>query len=206
MPITATDSGGGDFELIPPGTYDARCYRLVDLGSQTTTWQGEAKTQRKILVCWEIPSVEVEIDGEKKPGIVMSRYTLSIHKKSSLGPVLESWRGKSFTDEERAGFNIENVCGAPCMLNIVHSDDGKWANVKAVMAMPKGNKGPAPVNPKVIFSLETPDWGVFGELSEKIQAIIKASPEYQALQSPTPNLDITPPPQDFDDDLSDVPF
>ena len=206
MPITATDSGGGDFELIPPGTYDARCYRLVDLGTQKTMWQGEEKQNRKVLICWEIPSIEVEIDGEKKPGIVMSRFTLSVGRKSNLGPMLEAWRGKSFTDAERAGFNVETVVGAPCMLNIVHSEDGKWANVAACMAMPKGNKGPAPVNPKVIFSLETPDWGVFGELSEKIQAIIKASPEYQALQSPTPNLDITPPPQDFDDDLSDVPF
>ena len=205
MPITATDSGGGSFELIPPGTYESRCYRLIDLGSQTTNWQGEAKTQRKILVCWEIPSVEVEIDGEMKPGIIMSRYTLSIHSKSNLGRALESWRGKSFTDAERAGFDIESVVGAPCMINVTHGDDGRFANVAAVMAMPRGNKGPAPVNPKVIFSLETPDWGVFGELSEKIQAIIKASPEYQALQNPQAAAPAQVDP-DFDDDLSDIPF
>ena len=192
MPITATDSGGGDFELIPEATHQARCYRLIDLGTQQTTYKGEPKQNRKILICWEIPSIEIEIDGEMKPGIIMSRYTLSVGKKSSLGPMLESWRGRSFTDEERAGFNVETIVGAPCLLSVVHSEDGKWANIAGCMALPQGDKGPVPVNPKVIFSLETPDWGVFDGLSDKIQAIIAASPEYQAHKTPAGTVTVAP--------------
>ena len=43
-----------EFKLVPQGTHLARCYRIIDLGTQQTEWQGQEKFLRKIMVAWEI--------------------------------------------------------------------------------------------------------------------------------------------------------
>ena len=37
----------GDFELAPAGTHIGVCYRIIDLGTQETTFEGQAKQQHK---------------------------------------------------------------------------------------------------------------------------------------------------------------
>ena len=40
---------GGSFERCPAGVQLARCYRIVDLGTQKTDWQGQTKYLHKIM-------------------------------------------------------------------------------------------------------------------------------------------------------------
>ena len=42
MGLTATKKGG-DFEITPDGVHPARCYRVNDLGTQATEWNGQKK-------------------------------------------------------------------------------------------------------------------------------------------------------------------
>ena len=45
------------------------------------------------------------------------------------------WRGRDFTEEEEAGFDVEKLVGVPCTVTVINNagDDGAiYANVSAV--------------------------------------------------------------------------
>lgn len=172
-----------NFENPPAGTFLAICYRVIDLGTQDTTYKGQAKKQHKILISWELPD-EKMADG--RPFTISSRYTWSMSEKAALRKDLESWRGKPFVDADfgEGGFDIAKIIGAPCILTIVHSDGEKtYANVKGVAALMKGMTAPALINEKAFLGLDEENWNaeVFHKLSDNLQSTIKSSPEYQAL-------------------------
>jgi hypothetical protein len=180
MPKVST----GEFEKCPEGNHLAVCYEVIDLGTQEVTWEGETRYQRKIWIGWETSSEQME-DG--KPYVIGRRYTLSSHEKSTLRKDLESWRGKKFSDDDIAQFNIRNLIGCACFLNVVHAagktSDRIYANVTNVVALPKGTASPAMINSPVFLSLtqEEYDPAVFELISERMQEMIKTSPEWQAL-------------------------
>ena len=125
-------------EVPPAGTFPARCYQIIDLGHQTTSFEGQAKVVPQVRISWELS--ETMADG--RPFSISKDYTASFGPKATLRKVLESWRGRAFTQEELSGFSLENVLGKPCMISVVHkpSKDGTqtYANVGNVMALPKG--------------------------------------------------------------------
>lgn len=93
-----------EFELAPAGTHIAVCYRVIDLGTQETTFKGEVKHQHKILISWEIPDEKMK-DG--RPFTIGKRYTWSMSEKANLRNDLESWRGKfTAADFGPNGFKI----------------------------------------------------------------------------------------------------
>lgn len=201
---------GGNFTPPPAGNHIAICYRLIDLGTQLVEWKGTKKTQRKILISWELPD-ELMPEGEHmgQPFTIGRRYTWSMSEKANLRHDLESWRGKAFTEEDFAGptrFNAKNIIGKPCMLSVVHEtkDTTTYANIKSVAAIPRGLPVPAPINPPVYFSLERElfDAAVLDAMSDKLKETIKGSPEYKELidatyHKPDGNGD----PRDLDDEI-----
>jgi len=141
MPILAKDSGGGDFPVTPMGAHPAVCCDVVDLGVLKVVYGGQEKQQHKIRIVWQID----ELDQNGKPFRAQKRYTLSLHEKAALRKDLESWRGKPFKDTDlKDGFDVEKLLSVPCFLNIIHEfKDGKiYANVTAIMPLPKGVEGP----------------------------------------------------------------
>lgn len=203
-------SSGGDFKPVPEGAYIATCVRLIDLGTQITTFQGADKLQRKVLVAWEVPDEIVEYDGEQRPALIMSRYTASLSDKANLRKHLEAWRGRRFTDDELKGFDLKNVLGKPCQIQVVHSPDGAYANVAAIMALPKGTSPPAIHHPLIHFSLDEGEFseGIYDGLSDKLKAQIAGSPEYKARTGQAPTRPDERPREDFAHaDLDDeIPF
>jgi hypothetical protein len=181
--VMLTDSGS-DYKPIEAGAYAAVCSRVIDLGTQTTSYNGEEKSARKVLITWEVPEVQVEWEGQVRPATISQTFTASLHEKASLRKVLESWRGRSFTADELKGFDTKNVLGAPCFLNIVHTEkDGRtYANVAAVMPLPKGMDRPS-ASALVNFDLDNYEPEVLDSLHDKLKEKIKASPEYRNLTS-----------------------
>lgn len=143
MPIIAKKTGGGaDFAPAPAGTHPAVCVDVVDLGILKVNWGGKEKSQHKINVVWQIG--EARQDG--KPFQVQKRYTLSLHEKAALRKDLESWRGRAFNEAELEGFDVEVLVGVGAFLNVIHNvkDGSTYANVSAIMKMPKGMVPPEP--------------------------------------------------------------
>lgn len=201
MGLTASDSGGGSFTPAPEGTHVARCIRVIDLGTQPGS-QAFPASKHRVLFFWELPmELEKMSDGPDMPQLVVKRYTLSLHEKAGLRHDLESWRGRQFTSEELKGFQLKKVLGAPCMVTVVHSQDGKFANLNAVTACPKGMDVPEAVNPLVYYEIEDGASNVFAGFSDKMQATIRSAPEWQGGHDPdqAPNGD-----PGFEGD--DIPF
>jgi len=207
MSLKVNDQGGGDFELVPEGLYIARCYRLIDLGTQVTTNRHGTKERKKISVSWELldePKME-----DNRPFSIHKTYTASLGEKTNLRADLEAWRNKKFTDKELEEFDLTTILGAYCQIQVVHSEDGKYANVQSIVTF-KGDKKPAAINEDVAFDIDNPDMKVFEALSDNMKAKIQSAPEWNQKAQPTtqPQLDdvvIT----DIGDDsvnLADIPF
>jgi hypothetical protein len=178
------DGGGGDFEQPPAGTQIARCFRLIDLGTQFGEYKGEPNAARKIVVTWELPNaLMTEGDYAGKPFTVGKWYTASIGEKANLRKDLVNWRGREFTDDELKGFDIKKLLGVPCMLSLTPNEKKK-VRVTGIMKMPQGTECPPQVNPSVYFSLERDEFSqaTFDSLAEYWQNEIRKSPEWADLQ------------------------
>jgi len=205
-------SGGSDFKLPPPGSFLARLYRIIDLGTQTTEWMGKKKMQRKVLCMFELHGEDNDgnplVMDDGKPMVVSKRYTLSLDEKATLLKDLQAWRGKVFTEEELAGFSLEVLLGKFCMVSITHSDyDGKtYANIASISQVPSALKKlgePVGVNEPMMFTMEPFDRDKFEKLSEGLQGLIKKSAEYRN------TFDTAPAKQGAtieDDNFDDIPF
>lgn len=205
-------SEGGDFAPPPAGAFPAICFRFIDLGTQTSNFNGETKHQRKVMLSWELADDQERME-DGRPWTISSRYTWSMHEKATLRKTLESWRGAAFEEKDfgKGGFNTKKLLGAPCMLSLVHAEknDKTYTNISAVTKMPRGMTVGSLVNEQVYFSLDEFKAADFAKLSESLQNIIKASPEYQALGKPKGDTSYHAPsfePGDpgFGDD--DIPF
>lgn len=135
MAIMATAGDSKAYTPAPAGVHQAVCVDVIDKGLQPNQFK-PGTTQRKIDLAWQLD--EKREDGKKF--IVYKRYTLSLNEKATLRKDLESWRGRSFTRDEEMGFDVEQVLGANCLVNIQHAtkDNRTYSNVVAVMPLARG--------------------------------------------------------------------
>lgn len=182
MAFTATKPTGGNYTPPPAGMHIARCYTLIDLGTQKKSYQGkETGEGRKVRASFELLGEDRMEDGS--PFTISKSWFLSLHEKASMRKDLESWRGRPFSREEELGFDVSKLVGAYCLLNIVQEqgEDGKdYTKISAINPLIKGMHKPAPVNPDFIFDLDAPDMEAFEKFGEKTKEIIMLSREMRA--------------------------
>lgn len=173
----------------PAGAHIGRCYGVIDLGTHINPQNG--KGFRKILLQFELPT-ELHTFREERglePFVVSREFGLSLSEKSHLRPFLEGWRGRPFTAEELAKFDVMVLSGQPCFINVIHNvkGDKTYANIATVMRLPKNTVCPPAVNPAVTLSLnEEFSAETFKALPEWIQKKIEASPEYKSVTEDEP--------------------
>ena len=208
MAFVAPKPNSGDFTPPPEGTHMAVCYRLVDLGTQQSTFNNETKRQHKIVISWELADEKMD-NGE--PFSIHQRYTFSLHEKAKLRADLEGWRGKRFDEAELEAFDLDGLLGKPCLLTVAHTKkaDRVFANIMAIAKLPKNMPPPsAPFNRPHSFNLKSPDWALFDAMSVGLQDTIKKSPEYAEARKGGGggHSEADPPPVDDMDDGRDIPF
>jgi hypothetical protein len=191
MAITATNSGGSSYEPIPAGTYLARCYSMVQIGTIKEEFQGLEKQVNKVRITWELPTEMKVFNPEKgeQPQAISKEFTLSMHEKSSLRAFLTSWRGKGFTEDEAKAFDVTKLLGVPCMLSIVHEPGKKdpsriYDKIASVSTVMKGVIMPPQINPSFEFTLENFDQAKFDFLPDFLKDKIRQSKEYKTMISP----------------------
>jgi hypothetical protein len=214
-PIKAPASAGGDFEIAPEGVFLARCYKMVDVGTQTETGQFGTKENRKIYLYWELLQTAdgdpVKMENGDQPFSIFNSYKLSMHPKANLRKHLDAWRGKKFTEEEAADFDVTKLLDKFCLLQITHSTskDGQktYANIDAIMSTKKTAPG---VNEISSFNIENPDMDVFNALPEWLQAKIEDAPEWEesddTADAPAAPAVKKEDVQEDQIDIADVPF
>ena len=158
MSLTVKETGGGGSAPIEAGSYPARCVGVVDLGIQHNDFNN--KDQEKVRLIFELPTERVQVDGEDKPRWLSKPYTASLHEKATLRKDLDAWRGKPFTAEELAGFDLKSVINAPCLLTVVHKESkngGTYANIGGISKPMKGMEVPPLENDPILFDMDADD-------------------------------------------------
>lgn len=151
---------------VPEGLHEAICYGLYDLGTQRS--EEFKKSSPKLLIQWELPEVRLETEGRSLPRAISKTYGFSMHEKSNLRKDAQGWKGKSFTDEEAAVFELETLLGQPCLLRIIHKkrNGQTYAEIASIIPASKGTKR-GPKNPLRRYCIVedgdripegTPDW------------------------------------------------
>ena len=181
MSTYASDTGGGgSFDPVPEGPHPAVCDMFVDFGLQETTGKYAGKVQHKVYFRWQIPSLRLsyEKDGVEHEGpmTIGSTFTLSLHEKAALRKILQSWRGRAFTPEELAKFDVTAVVGKPCLLSVTHAPkpdgSGVYANVDNVMKLVAGMPVPELEGSPLIYDAD--NMGSFELLRPWMQEKVRA--------------------------------
>lgn len=155
------------YEQTPQGSYPAACIKVVDLGLQPgyKTTMKQNKDQQKILIQWELEGGYIHSE----------RYTASIGPKAKLRAILESWRGRGFTQKELEGFDLMDILGKPAYISIVHkaNESGELrARLSSIQPTPKGLEGYQPTEAPVAWSIEDGENEVYKSLPDWIKNVI----------------------------------
>ena len=217
---------GASGNLAPIGNHIARCYQIVDLGTQDNPRYGN--TAHKIRFVWELCE-EMKDFGKGKPEPYSINMTVNffVGKNSHLQKLLEGWKGGTFTDAEWENFELKKLVGKACMINVVHAtvNDTDYANVASVSPVPAKWKDrvPAMHNPPVYFEVEMgPNSKEYKSLNEYLQKQIDKCHEWKGSSTGLPPEDDADPFADLkeedeafekvenvkkdDDDSDSIPF
>jgi hypothetical protein len=215
MPLNLGQTKKSTGPLVPAGSHIARCYAVIEMGTHTEEGKYGVKTNRKLRFSWELPDVTHVFDEAKGPQPMAIHMMVNFigGPRSTLVKMLEAWRGRSFTKEEQQSFEIKNVLGAPCMLNVIHkeTETGTYANVDSVAPLPARLRKdmPGPINHPIYYEVEMGHNTIYKTLPEWMQDFISKSEEWTedlGKGDEPPDNVIFQPEKDEDEDESSNPF
>lgn len=180
MGLVISENGGNRLPLIDEGTYTAVCYAVIDMGMQKNEKYGSFA--KNVAIIWELLDCMVEIDGKEEPRIFTQVYTASLNEKATLRQHLAAWRGRDFTGEELVAFDLRNIIGTACLIQIIHSEKNgtTYANLASIMALPKSTPKPVMTMEPILFDLDTSPLSEIDKLPKWIANKIRASETYKA--------------------------
>lgn len=179
MSLTVNANGGTNLPPVSEGTHLAVCNMIVDLGLQVS--EVYKNTSRKVLIGWEIPGETIKTEDGEHPRTLSKRYTASLNESANLRQDLAAWRGRDFTSEELEAFDLRNIIGKSCLLNVIHKEsNGKtYANISSIMALPKGMEKGVLSGKPTVFDLDSDPLSAVEELPKWIADIVIKSQTYQ---------------------------
>lgn len=152
------------FEMPSPGTTVGRIFRILDLGSQASSYQGKPKAPTPSLFLEiELP-LHIHRLGERAGGpmTVHRRFTASCGKKATLRKFLESARAKDFaSDDEMIEWFKEKfylMVGYPFTVSLKTSDDGEYTNLDSISPVIPGTVVPPGHYSPEFFTMDFKFW------------------------------------------------
>jgi hypothetical protein len=192
MPIRPENTPTTERELVPEGNHVGILYRIINIGTIETPYldkDGNKKHTPKVRLYWELPNElrEYEKDGEMKqlPMSISREVTLSLYKSEKQTAVLRTIThaliGTSLKDEEAESYDIEDLLGRACMVEVSHErmDNGtEFAKAVGFGSIPKGMEVPAQTNKSRVDDVREMSQEEIEELPEWLRDKMKASREY----------------------------
>lgn len=173
---------------VEPGVYMAICIGCVDLGEQyNETFKNRSN---KCLYIFELIGETIEVDGEMKPRQLSKEFAISSSSKSNLRKFIESWNGKSYTDDDFMELDLFDQIGKSCQINVVLNDTKEYANIDNLMPLPRGVPAFTTETAPVRWDMSAWDDEVFKTLPEWIQDKIKKSTEYATDHAPETVIEV----------------
>ena len=179
MSLEVTQKSGKSFDPVPAGNHVARIYSIVHIGHILEDTQWGAKNNNKVRITWELPN-ETKVFKEEegaRPLSVSRTFNISWHEKAGLRKFVRGLEGK---DQET--FDLEELIGKPCMLNVSHNQvgDRTYANIDSAAPLPRGMEDPKPVNePYILNYTDQWDEARFEKLPDFLKEQMKQSDEYK---------------------------
>ena len=154
------------------------------------------------MIGWEIPDETIEREDGTHARTINKRYTASLNESATLRQDLAAWRGRDFTPEELAAFDLHSIVGKSCMISVIHRDyNGRpYANVGSIMALPKGTKPDKLSEDVLVFDLDSASIEDVEKLPKWIGDTIKKSSTYKEKTMTPPEVTELP------EDDGDLPF
>lgn len=189
---------------LEEGVYMAVCRQIIDLGEQESSGQFGDKVVRQVFIQWELPEETIDVNGSPEPRRIGKTYNVSFNEKATLRKDLETWRGRKFTEEELKGFDLDNILGKGCQIQIIHTSKGDkvYDNVAGIMCLPRGMRLDPPAE-VYSFVLEAGRLDEIEAMPDWLQKRIKAGLTYQKLTESADNAFAQDEPA-FDE--ADMPF
>lgn len=193
---------GGQFFAVPlpeAGTYPAWCYSLIDIGTIEQEYKGKISKGRRIYVNFEMPTLKASFGENKQPEPFVTgiELTLSTADRANLTKIVQNWRSKPFTPEEKRAFNPAVMVGKPALINVIHKRKTKFVNeviteitnentvlkFNGISSVPKGMEMPKRCNDKFIWDWDVQiknfDFEAFAKIPEWLTRKIKTSDEFK---------------------------
>ena len=189
MTISAPFNKQGDFEVVPSGNHLARVYSIVHIGTIAGEYMGTPQMTDMVRITFELPTVTKEFkEGEgEKPFSVSRDYTNSMSEKANLYALVEGMLGGFSNANENEVFNVLDLMGKSCLLNVIHktakASGNQYALIQGASPLPQGMEMPEAVNKEFILDFND-NWSneKFESLPDFIKDKIKGSNEYKGLK------------------------
>lgn len=184
MALIASEGSQSSIPPCPAGAYAARCFMMIDMGTQPESYMGQSKESRKVRIGFEIPEQThiFKDDVGPEPYTVSAKYTNFLGDRANLRHMLEAWRGKPFTPEELKSFDLKKIVGAPALINVIHKprkrDNKIFAEINNITQLPKGLPCPPAINQPLIYEIEDGTKGAWERIPTWIQNDIKKAKEF----------------------------
>lgn len=124
-----------EYEKIKPGLHNAICVGVWNVGVQKIKFKDEIKHKQQVVIGFE---VEQRNSETKLQMFHPQVYNMSLHEKSNLSGVIESWMAKRLSKEDRSSFDLTQLIGKKATLNIIYNED--YVNISAVLPPQDSNK------------------------------------------------------------------
>ena len=168
------------FPIAPADVHNGVCVGVIDLGTHTSQLYGPKRSVRLLF----------EIDAQRNDGknfVVNRDFGFTVSKKSALRAILDSWRGKPFSEqEEKEGFDLAKLLGQPAAVQVIHKEDGgnTYANVGTVTKLMKGMTPMKATYPLVSFFFDDHGKNIPANIPDWIKSKIMKSAEWNASDEP----------------------
>lgn len=140
-------NAGKPFAVHPAGPVGVVCVDIVDMGYKVETpiGGGEPVARPKAVLVFQSTKINPDTQMPFEPSMEL---TMSAHEKANLRKLLDSWLGKTHTDDE-----AKTVCGAldalvgrtglaNIIVNTAVSTNRPYAKIQTLMPLPEGMPGP----------------------------------------------------------------
>lgn len=183
MSLNPNNTAKAPKNLPEEGLQVARCFAIIDLGTQPTSYKGVAgDPQPQVMLCFELTKFMKTFKPEEGPvpAVIMQKYAFSNGAKSKLPKILKSWgRVKG----EIKTLDLQPYNGQLCVLNITHSENGEYANIgdngRAVNPFSTDFAKPQPHYEKIWFDLDKFSWAEYNKLPQWPKKLITESAQWQ---------------------------
>lgn len=161
-------------QLPTEGMVNAKCYAVIDKGSQENERKGVKKMQRQIQLSFETDQMWEFGDRGTLPLTIHKNYSFFITDNSNLQKDLTSRLGKQQTSK----FNVFDLVGMTAELMVLHNVSKNGKTYPKIVAVKPWKKDWDLINPIVMFTLDDFNEDEFLKIPERLRAYIQTSPEY----------------------------